>query len=52
MKRNREVTILVEALKESGFLKEGKTDCARIVIKDAIKNIRRERYAAGQKTSL
>ena len=49
MKRSREVTILVEALKASGLLEERKTDRARFVIKNAIKDIRREQYAESQK---
>ena len=45
MKRSREVTILVNALIQNGLLEESKSDRARCVIKMAIKEIRKERYA-------
>lgn len=44
MKRSKEVTIIVDSLVQSGLLEERNTDRARCVIKNAIKEIRIERY--------
>lgn len=44
MKRNKEVTIIVDSLVQSGLLEERNTDRASCVIKNAIKEIRIERY--------
>ena len=44
MKRSREVSIIVEALVVNSLLDGNRTDKARFVIKEAIKEIRRERY--------
>ena len=51
-KRNREVTIIVDALIKAGIVDQAKEDNAKDVVKNAIKDIRREKYAANQKTSL
>lgn len=48
MKRSREVTIIVKSLVENGLLEQKKTDRARFVIKEAIKEIRCERYKEKQ----
>ena len=42
MKRSREVSIIICALVENGLLEIEKTDRARHVVKEAIKEIRRE----------
>lgn len=52
MKRSREVTILVNSLVESGLLEQKSTDRARCVIKESIKEIRRERYKEKQTKKL
>ncbi len=44
MKRSREVAIIVNALVDNQLITESQTDRARYVIKEAIKDIRRERY--------
>lgn len=48
MKRSAEVAIIIDALVKNGLLQENKTDRARCVIKEAIKDIRRERYREKQ----
>lgn len=45
MKRSREVSVIIEALVREGLLNSEKTDIARRVVKESIKEIRRERYA-------
>ena len=49
MKRSREISIIVNSLVSSGLVHESQLDRARCVIKDAIKDIRRERYKEKQK---
>ena len=44
MKRNQEVSIIIQSLLENGLLQEGQTDRARSVVKEAFKEIRRVRY--------
>jgi hypothetical protein len=44
LKRSKEVTIIVDSLVQSGLLEERNTDRASCVIKNAIKEIRIERY--------
>lgn len=44
MKRSREVAIIVNALFTNHLITERQTDRARYVIKEAIKDIRREKY--------
>ena len=44
MKRSREVTIIVDALTAEGLLNADKTDRARHIIKEAIKEIRVQRF--------
>lgn len=48
MKRSREVTIMVNSLVANQLIAENQTDRARYVIKEAIKDIRRERYEEKQ----
>lgn len=48
MKRSREVTIIVNSLVANQLIAENQTDRARYVIKEAIKDIRRERYVEKQ----
>lgn len=48
MKRSKEIAIIVNSLVENGLLQENKTDRARCVIKEAIKDIRRERHREKQ----
>lgn len=52
MKRSAEVAIIIDALVKNGLLQENKTDRARCVIKEAIKDIRRERYREKQTKKL
>lgn len=49
MKRSREVTIIVNSLVDNQLIAENQTDRARYVIKEAIKDIRRERYVEKRK---
>lgn len=44
MKRNQEVSIIIQSLLENGLLQEKQTDRARSVVKEAFKEIRRVRY--------
>jgi hypothetical protein len=44
MKRNQEVSIIIQSLLENGLLQERQTDRARSVVKEAFKEIRRVRY--------
>ena len=44
MKRNQEVSIIIQSLLENGLLQERHTDRARSVVKEAFKEIRRVRY--------
>lgn len=48
MKRNQEVSIIIQSLLESGLLQEKQTDRARSVVKEAFKEIRRVRYEERQ----
>lgn len=52
MKRSKEVTIILNALVDAGLITQGKTDRARCVIEDAIKEIRCEQYKERHKTDL
>ncbi len=44
MKRNQEVSIIIQSLLENGLLQERQTDRARSVVKEAFKEIRRARF--------
>jgi hypothetical protein len=44
MKRNQEVSIIIQSLLENGLLQEKQTDRARSVVKEAFKEIRWVRY--------
>ena len=48
MKRNQEVSIIIQSLLENGLLQERQTDRARSVVKEAFKEIRRVRYEERQ----
>lgn len=48
MKRNQEVSIIIQSLLENGLLQERHTDRARSVVKEAFKEIRRVRYEERQ----
>ncbi len=48
MKRNKEITIIVDALVTNNIITDRQTDRTRSVIKEAIKDIRRERYKEKQ----
>lgn len=48
MKRNQEVSIIIQSLLENGLLQEKQTDRARSVVKEAFKEIRRVRYEERQ----
>ena len=52
MKRNREVTIIVDALIKAGILKQAQEQDARDIVKNAMKDIRREKYAANHTNKL
>lgn len=49
MKRKEEVTVLVSSLINTGLIEKKNSDRARCVLKEAIKDIRREKYK--QKTA-
>lgn len=44
MKRNEEVKIIVDSLVKNELLEEKKTDRARFVVKEAIKEIRNRKF--------
>ena len=44
MKRNQEVSIIIQSLLENGLLQEKQTDRAMSVVKEAFKEIRQVRY--------
>lgn len=48
MKRKEEVEIIVNALYDSGLVDEKKTDRARFVIKEALKDIRTKKFKEKQ----
>ena len=48
MKRNQEVSIIIQSLLENGLLQEKQTDRAMSVVKEAFKEIRRVRYEERQ----
>lgn len=45
MKRSREVSIIVDALVSNGLIEQRQSDRARHIVKEAIKDMRKERYA-------
>ncbi|MBE5932947.1 MAG: hypothetical protein E7263_05985 [Lachnospiraceae bacterium] len=49
MKRSREVSIIVDALVINELIEQRKSDRARHIIKEAIKDIRREQYEERQR---
>lgn len=48
MKRSKEITIIVDALIANNIITDRQTDKTRSVIKEAIKDIGRERYEEKQ----
>lgn len=52
MKRNREVTIVVDSLIESELINENERARASGVVKEALKKIRAEKYKERQKSTL
>ncbi len=49
MKRSREVSIIVDALVTNELIEQRQSDRARHIVKEAIKDIRKERYAERRK---
>ena len=49
LKRSREVSIIVDALVTNGLIEQRQSDRTRHIVKEAIKDIRKERYAERRK---